>query len=79
MQPEWIKSSAGVSLDSVTCNLLTHSSDGLWYVFDGNNELLSIPDDQVLQVRTFGKLPRPSTEQQRNIEEVTQPEAKKAK
>jgi len=70
---------AGVSLDSVTCNLLTHSSDGLWYVFDGNNELLSIPDDQVLQVRTFGKLPRPSTEQQRNIEEVTQPEAKKAK
>jgi hypothetical protein len=34
-------------LDSVTCNLLTHGSDGLWHVFDDTRQLWAIPDEEV--------------------------------
>jgi hypothetical protein len=45
---------ATVSLDSVTYNLLTHSSDGLWHVFDDTRQLWAIPDEEVLFARIPG-------------------------
>jgi hypothetical protein len=46
--------SAGVLPDSMTCNLVTHSSDGLWHVFDDTGQLWAIPDDEVLLARIPG-------------------------
>lgn len=40
--------------DSITCNLVTHSSDGLWHVFDDTCQLWAIPDDEVLLARIPG-------------------------
>ena len=39
-------------------HLVAHS-DGFWYLFDQHNDLLSIPDDQVLAVRTSRKAHMP--------------------
>jgi hypothetical protein len=58
--------------------LVTHS-DGFWHLFDGNNKFLSIPDAQVLQVRTLGRQPHPEAEQQRTLEEVMERGADKTK
>jgi hypothetical protein len=67
---------AGVSLDSVTYNLLTHSSDGLWHVFDDTRQLWAIPDEEVLFARipgvpkiSGGPTPTP-TERERPAQDV---------
>jgi hypothetical protein len=39
---------------SLRGHLVTHS-DGFWHLFDANDELLSIPDEQVLAVRVIRK------------------------
>jgi hypothetical protein len=67
---------ANSSPPDVAGHLITHS-DGFWYLFDGNNELLSIPDDQVLEVRTLGRQPHPPAEQLRKLDEDMKSDAKK--
>jgi hypothetical protein len=39
---------------SMTYNLVTHSSDGLWHVFDDTRRLWSIPDNEVLLAQIAG-------------------------
>jgi len=57
-------------------HLVTHS-DGFWHLFDNHNELLSIPDDLVLEVRTFGRQRLLSAAQRRKIREVMKSDAEK--
>ncbi len=46
-------------IPSVRGYLVSHS-DGFWHLFDKNNQLLSIPDEQILDVRIVGKDPSES-------------------
>ena len=45
-------------LDPTVGHLVAHT-DGFWHLFNTDNELLSIPDDQVLDVRTVGEAHNP--------------------
>jgi hypothetical protein len=52
-QPEDAKGNISPSLEGY---LVTHAN-GFWHLFDKNNELLAIPDEQVLEVRIVEKGP----------------------
>jgi len=52
------------SLTEVAGHLLAHS-DGFWHIFDKNNDLLSIPDDQVSSVRIVSKTDTPHIRESR--------------
>jgi hypothetical protein len=49
-----VRQSTRADVDTVEGTLIAHN-DGVWHLFDEHNELLSIPDDRVLEARTGGK------------------------